>query len=281
GRAAEAEVRLDDAAVSRQHAILTLEGGRARVRDLGSQNGTHVDGVRVQGEAEVRSGAVITVCNSQLVFHGRAPGRIGRALELDQLRAQLDAEIDRAAALERSLAVVAVRAARPDEWLLDTPAAELRGLDRVARAAPDELVALLPELEPDDAAGAAARLVGAVARATGGARGGYAVYPRDGEDADALLAVVRAALAAAAEGEAVAASASHRVVEIGERRMIVADEAMARLVELLERIAAVDLPVLVLGETGTGKELAAAAVHHFSPRSSGPLVSFNCAAIQE
>jgi transcriptional regulator with GAF, ATPase, and Fis domain len=56
---------------------------------------------------------------------------------------------------------------------------------------------------------------------------------------------------------------------------------MSRLIELIERVAAVDLPVLVLGETGTGKELAAAAVHHFSPRREGPIVSFNCAAIQE
>ncbi len=48
GRAPDAEVRLEDAAVSRQHAIISLDGGRATIRDLGSQNGTHIDGVRVK-----------------------------------------------------------------------------------------------------------------------------------------------------------------------------------------------------------------------------------------
>ena len=102
----DAEVRLEDAAVSRQHAIIALDSGRATIRDLGSQNGTHVDGVRVKGEAPVRSGAVITVCSTQLVFHGRVAGQLGRALDLDRFRAQLASEVERAAALERALAVV-------------------------------------------------------------------------------------------------------------------------------------------------------------------------------
>ena len=282
GRAPDAEVRLEDAAVSRQHAIIALDSGRATIRDLGSQNGTHVDGVRVKGEAPLRSGASITVCSTQLVFHGRVAGQLGRALDLDRFRAQLASEVERAAALERAVAVVSVRAEKPDEWLLDAPAEELRGVDRVAALGQDELVVLLPELDDEDAAGMAQRLVDAVAKAAGGARAGYAVYPRDGEDAEALLSAARSALAAAGPGLAVAAAATFRTIEIGkDRRMIVADEAMSRLIELIERVAAVDLPVLVLGDTGTGKELAAAAVHHFSPRRDGPLVSFNCAAIQE
>ena len=222
------------------------------------------------------------MCSTQLVFHGRVAGSLGRALDLDRFRAQLTSEIDRASELERAVAVIAVRAEKPDEWLLDAPAEELRAVDRVAAMGNDELVALLPEMEADDAAGMAQRLVDAVAKAGGGARGGYAVYPRDGEDAEALIGAARSAMAAAGPGVAAAAAASFRTIEIGrDRRMIVADQAMARLIELIERVAAVDLPVLVLGETGTGKELAAAAVHHFSPRRAGPLVSFNCAAIQE
>ena len=168
---------LEDAAVSRQHAIISLDAGRATIRDLGSQNGTHVDGVRVKGEAPLRSGAVITVCSTQLVFHGRIAGQFGRALDLERFRAQLATEVERAAALERALAVVAVRAEQPDEWLLDAPADELRGVDRVAAMGHDELVALLPELDDDDAAGMAQRLVDAVAKASGGARGGLRGLP--------------------------------------------------------------------------------------------------------
>ncbi|HKE18879.1 MAG TPA: sigma 54-interacting transcriptional regulator [Kofleriaceae bacterium] len=281
GRAPEADVRLDDTAVSRQHAIITLDDGRACLRDLGSQNGTEVDGVRVSGEAPLRSGAVIAVCGTRLAFHGMAaPPRPGRVLEVEALRRQLDAEIERAAALDRSIAVVALRADGAGERLGGALADELRAVDRVAAAGPDEIVALLPELDPDDAGPAASRLVDALAR-DGGARGGWAAYPRDGDDAGALLAAARDALAGAPPGSAAAAAPAFRAVEIGERRMIVADDAMSSLVALLERLAAVDLPVLLLGETGTGKELAAAALHHLSPRRGGPLVTFNCAAIPE
>ncbi|HEY5920295.1 MAG TPA: sigma 54-interacting transcriptional regulator [Kofleriaceae bacterium] len=72
-----------------------------------------------------------------------------------------------------------------------------------------------------------------------------------------------------------------RTVAVGDRSVIVADPAMARLYELLERLAASELPVLVCGETGTGKEVAATALHQQSKRAARPLVSLNCAAIQE
>ncbi|HSM12696.1 MAG TPA: sigma 54-interacting transcriptional regulator, partial [Thermoanaerobaculia bacterium] len=51
--------------------------------------------------------------------------------------------------------------------------------------------------------------------------------------------------------------------------------------ELVRRLAASDLPVLVAGETGTGKELVAQAVHAWSPRAGKPFVALNCAAIQD
>jgi two-component system response regulator AtoC len=62
---------------------------------------------------------------------------------------------------------------------------------------------------------------------------------------------------------------------------LAADPAMRRLYELIRRLARSDLPVLVHGETGSGKELVAAALHHGSPRAKGPLVSINCAALPE
>lgn len=49
------------------------------------------------------------------------------------------------------------------------------------------------------------------------------------------------------------------------------------LVDLIQRSAAADSNVLILGETGTGKELIARAVHYASPRRRGPFVPFNCA----
>jgi DNA-binding NtrC family response regulator len=282
GRAPDVPVVIEEAGVSRHHAALVIEGGRARIRDLGSQNGTHVDGKRVAGEQALHSGAVIAVCSAQLVFHGPAGGAAGeRAVDLDALHARIDAEVERAAALERPVAVVAVRADHAGEALLIGLGDELGGVDRAAAAAADEVVALLAELDADEAEAEARRLVATAGGYGDGARGGLAIFPRDGADAATLVAGARAAVAAARPGEVAAAPARARTVAVGSQQMLVADEAMIRLVDLLERIAVVELPVLVLGETGTGKEMAAAAVHHFSPRKGGPLVSFNCAALQD
>jgi len=55
--------------------------------------------------------------------------------------------------------------------------------------------------------------------------------------------------------------------------------AMRRVLELIPRVASADVPVLVTGETGTGKELVARAVHGASAGPEGPFVPVNCAAI--
>jgi two-component system, NtrC family, response regulator HydG len=56
---------------------------------------------------------------------------------------------------------------------------------------------------------------------------------------------------------------------------------MREIFELLALAAPTDATVLLLGETGTGKELIARAIHHNSPRREGPFVIVNCAAIPE
>ena len=56
-------------------------------------------------------------------------------------------------------------------------------------------------------------------------------------------------------------------------------EAFLAFTERLSRAAVVDRPVLLIGERGTGKELAAAKLHYLSRRWEGPLVALNCAAL--
>jgi transcriptional regulator with GAF, ATPase, and Fis domain len=56
---------------------------------------------------------------------------------------------------------------------------------------------------------------------------------------------------------------------------------MQQTVRLARQVATADLPVLILGETGTGKEVLAQAIHAWSSRSEGPFVKLNCAAIPE
>ena len=62
-------------------------------------------------------------------------------------------------------------------------------------------------------------------------------------------------------------------------RIIHRSPAMRKQVDRARRIAAFDVPVLVLGETGTGKELFAQAVHAASKRSNRPFIPVNCGAI--
>jgi transcriptional regulator with GAF, ATPase, and Fis domain len=63
--------------------------------------------------------------------------------------------------------------------------------------------------------------------------------------------------------------------------MIGGSSKMKAVFKILERVAPTDLSLLVLGETGTGKELVAREVHRLSTRRDGPFVPINCGAIPE
>jgi two-component system response regulator AtoC len=58
-------------------------------------------------------------------------------------------------------------------------------------------------------------------------------------------------------------------------------EEIKKIFRIVNRVAATDSSVIILGETGTGKEMVAGAIHYNSPRSDGPFVRVNCAALPE
>jgi DNA-binding NtrC family response regulator len=64
-------------------------------------------------------------------------------------------------------------------------------------------------------------------------------------------------------------------------RLVGSSPAMKRVVQLLEKVAPTEATVLIRGASGTGKELVARALHYNSPRRDRPLVTINCAALQE
>ncbi|MBI2150670.1 MAG: sigma 54-interacting transcriptional regulator, partial [Acidobacteria bacterium] len=59
------------------------------------------------------------------------------------------------------------------------------------------------------------------------------------------------------------------------------DRRMLRVIEAIRRVAATQAAVLICGESGTGKQLVAQAVHMESPRAAGPFVAFHAAALPE
>lgn len=67
----------------------------------------------------------------------------------------------------------------------------------------------------------------------------------------------------------------------GRGSMIGESPGMLSAIRLIEKVSASEAPVLVLGETGTGKELAASAIHYGSRRSGKGLIIQNCAALSE
>jgi two-component system nitrogen regulation response regulator NtrX len=66
---------------------------------------------------------------------------------------------------------------------------------------------------------------------------------------------------------------------LGKHEIVWKGEAMRRVMAQVERVAASESRICILGETGTGKELVARTIHERSPRSGGPFVTLNCAAV--
>src|SRR5437588_440607 len=66
---------------------------------------------------------------------------------------------------------------------------------------------------------------------------------------------------------------------VGKHEIVRAGESMRRIMAQVERVAASESRVCILGETGTGKELIARTIHDKSPRKAGPFVTLNCAAV--
>jgi pSer/pThr/pTyr-binding forkhead associated (FHA) protein len=68
GRSSEADIVVDDTGVSRRHLEIRRSQGRVYAVDLGSTNGSYVNGERVNGSAELLDGSTITMGRTRIVF---------------------------------------------------------------------------------------------------------------------------------------------------------------------------------------------------------------------
>lgn len=112
-------------------------------------------------------------------------------------------------------------------------------------------------------------------------RGAYDFYQKP-LDIDALGLIVRRAFALREieeENRRLVASSSADKTVLG--RMITGAPEMVKVARTIERVAKTSVSVMLLGASGTGKELLAKGLHEASDRASGPFVAINCAAIPE
>jgi two-component system, NtrC family, response regulator AtoC len=291
GRSRDATVHIDHERVSRLHARVVRRGADILVEDLGSRNGTRVNGRPVSGPTRAASGDEIAVGPAVAVVGVTKPLR-RRALvgSISYLEERLAAEIDRATRYHRPLGLLMLRiggAPGATDAAVARVAASLRRMDCLAEYAPDELAVVIPESTAPGTRAAARRLA-AEARAAGLAAGGVAVavghasYPQDGAQPGELISRARAALRLARAGrgdDGVAGAPAEAAPAAGDR--VVLDPAMVRLYELAGKIADTSIGVLILGETGAGKELVAEELHRRSGRSARPFIKLNCASLPE
>jgi DNA-binding NtrC family response regulator len=281
GRSETADLRIDDALVSRQHARLALDGDIVTITDLGSQKGTYVNDVKIAGTRVLQPNDAITIHKTTLIFQttsSAAPS--ATVLDMAAFRKRLDDEVDRTVSDERMFSVLCVVGAGTSERpsIQRTVAAQLRRVDAAAWANDGSLYVLLAEAGAEEARAIAMRMRSKLDRTA--LRLGHVTCPADAYATESLLAGAHKAALAARPGE-IGGLAHVQTLTVGAQRVIVADPTVVRLYALIERLAPVSIPVLITGETGCGKELVATAIHTRSHRAGKPLISLNCAALHE
>jgi len=271
GRAPDCDVTIDDPSISRKHIVVHI-GPPLALEDLDSANGTHVrdEAIAANTPVPIQFNEVIALGSVMIIIQQRTrPIRGQRIRNHDYFEGRLAEECGRAERQGTTFAVLRIRclAPIPEPIIHDAFAEALRSVDIVGSYGPDEFEVLLADTPVKDDNPVVLRVSEELAKRGARVRMGVAFCPRDGRDADSLLA----AAGAAARDETATT----------ERAPIVCDPAMEHLYKLAERLAAGTISILIVGETGSGKELLAEKIHRSSPRSAKPLLRINCAAFSE
>jgi len=284
GRSAPADVVVPDTSLSRQHAKFSIEDHSVCVEDLGSTNGTLHRGKLIERTLlahgdQVQLGAVVVTIHAA-----------GIELEAEEIAGHdrfvkwVDEELRRARFFRRPLCLAMVRRAKGEDdvrALLQSLRPRLRPVDRLGLYANGILELVAPEVSAREL-----KLRLLESRAVHETLlCGLAEFPEMATSTEELVGAAWGALCRATpEEQAVLADEG---MPAGVRRVSGSTPAltepqskrMHQVMDTLERVARGVVPVLLLGETGTGKEVLARRLHELSPRCEAPLVCVNCAAI--
>jgi two-component system, NtrC family, response regulator AtoC len=278
GRSRGSTIMVDREAISRLHARVRRHGATIEVEDCGSRNGTRVNGDRIERPRRLQSGdeiaigpisAVVTVMSGLRRATSIADAPAGEA--------RLTAEVDRALRYHRPVTIALIRTA--SDAAVDAIAGALRAMDLIAEDVGDDYLLILPELDRGSGAVTIERVVALASAIAPGVTAGAATCPDDGTTVETLLGHARAALTTGRQPSTPPVATVVPVDPPGSP--IVRDPAMQRVYALVERIGDTAMTVLILGETGVGKELVTEAIHRRSARRDQPLIKLNCAALPE
>ena len=275
GRGEDVDVRINDPGASARHCTLHVESGRVAIEDLGSRNGTQIRGQRIDagervmlapGESALVAGAVLLLQrkNRQLQQRRSLPhGYFELRLAEECLLAKTGG-----GAPAFSIARLDIEGGRDADGFAAAAAELLRPADILGTYAPDAYEILLRRTAPAEAEGALAPLLRKLDELGAEPRVAYAHFPGDGRTAHALIEKACARLRPAPAGSAPPGA-------------IVLDPRMRDVYRLAEKAAGRDINVLILGETGVGKEILAQTIHRASKRADRPFLSLNCGGVSE
>ena len=274
GRSAQADIRINDSLASRDHCRLYVEDGMVEIEDLESANGTllHNHALQPRVRVELALGDAVGIGATVLMLRSgdRLPRPV-RVLPHGYFLARLDEECASSVRGRSPFALVRLDVEG------DVSTSRCAGLlplclqpsDIIGAYGPQQYELLLPRTTPEVAATLVAELGASLRQAGIAFRTGTAHHPSDGRSAAELL---ERACQGVRPGTVPPGPASD---------IILVDAAMQELHGLAKDVAKSDINVLIVGETGTGKEILAEVVHRASPRAQGNFLSLNCAALSE
>ncbi len=291
GRSRTNVLQLDSDRVSRNHARLIRKGETVTVEDLGSRNGVRVNGRRISGPTRLSSGDEVQIGPANIIVNLTSrPTQRAVVNSASHLDSRIEAEVDRGLRYHRSVALLMLHLSGSEsavDAVLERIVNHLRSMDTMAEYSVDEFAILVPESDAMMGAVLAKRLIAEAQQMSFAAepitlRIGIAAFPVHATQPGELLARASAALRVARKGN----SDEPRIAEGKEPRpqtdeVVIGDPQMHRVYSLVHKVADTGMTVLIVGETGAGKEVVAERLHQASSRREERFVRLNCASIPE